>query len=32
VAQVWKFQDGRITRFESFQDTLATARVLGAVD
>jgi uncharacterized protein len=32
VAQVWKFQDGKITRFESFQDTLATARVLGAVD
>ena len=31
VAQVWKFQDGKITRFESFQDTLATARVLGAV-
>jgi ketosteroid isomerase-like protein len=32
VAQVWTFQDGKITRFESFQDTLATARVLGAVD
>jgi ketosteroid isomerase-like protein len=31
VAQVWKFQDGKITHFESFQDTLATARVLGAV-
>jgi ketosteroid isomerase-like protein len=31
VAQVWKFEDGRITRFESFQDTLATARVLGAI-
>jgi uncharacterized protein len=31
VAQVWKFQDGKISRFESFQDTLATARVLGAV-
>jgi ketosteroid isomerase-like protein len=31
VAQVWKFQDGKIARFESFQDTLATARVLGAV-
>ena len=31
VAHVWKFQDGKITRFESFQDTLATARVLGAV-
>ena len=31
VAQVWKLQDGKITRFESFQDTLATARVLGAV-
>ena len=24
--------DGKVTRFESFQDTLATARVLGAVD
>jgi ketosteroid isomerase-like protein len=31
VAQVWTLQDGRITRFESFQDSLATARVLGAV-
>jgi ketosteroid isomerase-like protein len=31
VAHVWKFQDGKVTRFESFQDTLATARVLGAV-
>ena len=31
LAHVWKFQDGKITRFESFQDTLATARVLGAV-
>ncbi len=31
LAQVWKFQDGMVTRFESFQDTLATARVLGTV-
>jgi ketosteroid isomerase-like protein len=32
VAQVcWKFQGGKVTRFEPFQDTLATARVLGAV-
>jgi ketosteroid isomerase-like protein len=31
VAHVWKFQDSKITRFESFQDTLATARILGTV-
>jgi ketosteroid isomerase-like protein len=31
VAQVMTFQDGKIVRFESFQDSLATARVLGAV-
>jgi hypothetical protein len=27
----WKFQDGKITRFESFQDTLTTARVLDGI-
>ena len=31
LAHVLKLKDGKITRFESFQDTLATARVLGAV-
>src|SRR3954447_8251301 len=29
VAQVWKLRDGKAVRFESLQDTLATARVLG---
>ena len=29
VAQVWTLRDGRAVRFESFQDTQATARVLG---
>jgi uncharacterized protein len=29
VAQVWTLRDGRAVRFESFQDTHATARVLG---
>ncbi len=31
LAHVLKLKDGKVTRFESFQDTLATARVLGAV-
>lgn len=30
VAQVWTLRDGRAVRFEAFQDTHATARVLGA--
>lgn len=30
TAQVLKVRDGRIVRFESFQDTHATARVLGS--
>jgi len=29
VAQVWTLRDGRAVRFESFQDTHETARVLG---
>ena len=29
VAQVWTLRDGRAVRFESFQDTLQTARLLG---
>ena len=29
VAQVWTVRDGRAVRFESFQDTLQTARLLG---
>ena len=29
VAQVWTLRDGRAVRFESFQDSQATARVLG---
>ena len=28
VAQVWTMRDGRAVRFEAFQDTLQTARVL----
>jgi len=31
IAQVWSLQGDEVTRFESFQDTLATARVLGTV-
>ena len=31
IAQVFTVEDGKVTRFESFQDSLATARVLGAV-
>lgn len=30
VAQVWTLRDGRAVRFEAFQDTHATARVLGS--
>jgi len=29
VAQVWTMRDGRAVRFESFSDTLQTARMLG---
>jgi hypothetical protein len=29
VAQVWTMRDGRAVRFEAFQDTLQTTRVLG---
>lgn len=29
VAQVWTMRDGRAVKFESFQDTLQTARILG---
>jgi ketosteroid isomerase-like protein len=28
TAQVWKLRDGAVVRYESFQDTLSTARVL----
>jgi uncharacterized protein len=30
VAQIWTLRDGKAVRFESFQDTYASARVLGA--
>jgi uncharacterized protein len=30
VAQVWTLRNGKAVRFESFQDTHASARVLGA--